>query len=302
MKLVKRILVGIGILVLGLVIFLAGSIAVDSVLGRGRINPLINIHIANPNGPDIPAFIAYPTTPGPHPAVIMIHEFWGLKPEIVGKAEALAEEGYIVIAPNLFRDNTTNWIPRAIYQVVSTPQEQIMGDLDAVYAHLINLEDVDPERIGIMGFCFGGGNSLRYSLHNNQIAATVILYGSLVTDREQLKALPGPVLGIFGGADQSIPLEEVKAFESALNDVGISNQISIYEGQPHAFVQSIEEIRQGGAQGQAWDEVLTFLNENLQAETQSHRDTVPSSLISGLDWRYLFMLAYEHSVGHNHNH
>lgn len=302
MKLVKRILAGIGLLVLGLVIFLAGSIAVDSVLGRGRLNPLINIHVANPNGPDIPAFIAYPNTPGPHPAVIMIHEFWGLKAEIVGKAEALAEEGYIVIAPNLFRDNTTNWIPRAIYQVVATPQEQIMSDLDAVYAHLINLEDVDPERIAVMGFCFGGGNSLRYSLHNTQIAATVILYGSLITDRDQLQALPGPVLGIFGSADQSIPLEEVKAFDIALNDLGIDHQISVYEGQPHAFVQSMEEIRQGGAQGQAWDEVLAFLEQNLQAETQSHRDTAPTALISGLDWRYLFMLAYEHSVGHNHQH
>ncbi len=302
MKLIQRLLAGIGILLLLLVIFLVGSVVIDSFAGRGRLNPLINIHIYNPHGPDIPAYIAYPTTPGPHPVVIMIHEFWGLKEEINGKADALAEEGYIVIAPNMFRDNTTNWLPRAIYQVVSTPQEQLMSDLDAVYTYLVSLEDVQADRIAIMGFCFGGGTSLRYSLHNNQIAATVILYGSVITDPEQLKSLPAPVLGIFGGADQSIPLEEVTAFETALNDLAIPNQITIYEGQPHAFVQSIEEIRQGGAQGQAWDEVVTFLATHLKTEAQSKRETIPAAQIASLDWQYLVLLAYEHTIGHPHQH
>ncbi len=302
MKIIKRILAGIGILILILVVFLVGSVIIDSLIGRGRINPLVNIHIANPAGPDIPAYIAYPTTPGPHPTVIMIHEFWGLKQEIVGKADALAEQGYLVIAPSMFQNNTTNWIPRAIYQVISTPQEQIINNLDAVFAYLISLDEVQADHIAIMGFCFGGGSSLRYSLHNNQIAATVILYGSLITDPEQLKALPGPVLGIFGGADQSIPLEEVSAFETALNDLDIPNQITIYDGQPHAFVQSMEEIRQGGAQGQAWDEVVKFLQDNLQTDPQSKREITPTIKIAGLDWQYLVMLAYEHTIGHSHQH
>jgi carboxymethylenebutenolidase len=95
------------------------------------------------------------------------------------------------------------------------------------------------------------------------VAATGIFYGSLITDPAQLQALPGPVLGIFGATDQSIPVAEVQSFEQALNSAGVTNQITVYPGQGHAFVESIEGIRAGGAQGEAWQEFLTFLSEKL---------------------------------------
>ncbi|MBI3242447.1 MAG: dienelactone hydrolase family protein [Chloroflexi bacterium] len=303
MKIIKRIGLGIVIVVVALVVFLVGSVVLDALLGGGRLDALTNTDISNANGPDIRAYVARPATPGPHPAVIMIHEFWGLRPDIVGKAEALAQEGYIVVAPDLFRGSTTGWVPRAIYQVVSTPQEQIIGDLDAVFAWLESQADVKADRIAVMGFCFGGGASLRYSLTNNGLAGTVLLYGSPITDASQLKSLPGPVLGIFGGADQSISVSQVNAFEAGLNEAGVPNQITIYENQPHAFVKSIEEIQQGGPQGQAWDEVLVFLKETLQDETGSNRRQVsPAQVVGSTDWRYWLMLAYEHTIGSGAHH
>jgi carboxymethylenebutenolidase len=248
---------------------LAGSIAVDGLIGQNRLDALVNTSIANPNGPEVRAFVARPSTPGPHPAVIMIHEWWGLKPEIVGKAEALAQEGYVVIAPDTFRGSTTGWIPRAIYQVTTTPAEQVDGDLEAVFDWLSAQPDVQADRIAIMGFCYGGGASLRYSLSNDQLAATAVFYGSTIADAERLRVLSGPVLGVFGSADNAIPVSEVQAFEAALDQAGVPNQVTIYEGQPHAFVKSIEEIRQGGPQQEAWNELLDFLRQNLQAQAST---------------------------------
>lgn len=297
MKVVRRILIGVVVVIAALVVLLAGSVVVDGMGGSARLDAVTNTRLPNANGPEVRAFVARPSVPGPHPAVIMIHEFYGLNAEIKGKAEALAELGYVVIAPDMFRGRSTSWVPSAIFQVVTTPPEQINTDLDAVFAWLETQPDVQAERVGIMGFCFGGRTSLLYSLANDKLAATVILYGSLVTDPAQLRSLPGPVLGIFGGADNSIPLDDVRAFEAGLKAAGVPNEITIYDGQPHAFVTSIEEIRQGGVQGQAWSQVVRFLDQTLKTLPTTERVTPEGNFSAGQDWRYLFLLAYEHTFG-----
>jgi len=264
MRLLRRIVLGILLVLTVLVVLVVGSIGVDALIGRNRIDRLVNTRIDNPGAAPVGAFIAQPPGDGPFPAVIMIHEFWGLNGAINDKAAALAEEGYVVVAPDTYRGRSTGWLPRAIYLVSTTPEERIRTDLEAVFTWLAAQPGVDPERIAIMGFCYGGGQALRYSLHNNRLAATGVFYGSVITDPASLRALPGPLLGVFGGADASIPVADVRAFETALNTAGIPNQISVYEGQPHAFVESVEEIRQGGVQGEAWAELVAFLNKNLK--------------------------------------
>lgn len=302
MKIVKRILIGFVVVIVALVAILAGAVVVDGFQAGGRLEAVTNARIPNPNGPEIGAYVARPSAPGSYPAVIMIHEFWGLNQDITGKARALAEAGYVVVAPDLFRGSTAAWVPRAIYQVISTPQDQILSDLDAVFAWLSSQPDVNSDRIAIMGFCFGGGSSLRYSLHNNRLAATVMFYGSPVTDAAALRSLPGPVLGIFGGADQSIPGSQVNAFEAALNEAGVPNQISVYEGQPHSFVKTIEQVRQGGPAGQAWEEMLAFLGQALAGAGPRRYDIAPAQTISQPAWHYWLMLGYEHALGSGAHH
>lgn len=264
MRWLKRLLIALAILVVAVVVLLVGSLALDAWLGRDRVAALTNQSIPSPDGPPVRLFVDRPSADGPFPAVIMIHEFWGLRPDIVGKADALADEGYVVVAPDTYRGASTGWIPRAIYQSLRTSQARVDTDLDTVFAWLAAQPDVDADRIAIVGFCYGGRVSLRYSLHNDEIASTVVFYGSPVTEPERLARLPGPVLGIFGGADTSIPIAEVEAFERALAQAGVSHDISIYEGQGHAFVTSIEAIRAGGAPGEAWAEMLAFLDATLR--------------------------------------
>jgi carboxymethylenebutenolidase len=298
MKTVKRVLLGILILIVGLVLFLAGSVAVDMLVGGGRLEAVTNTTIPGVNGgPDVRAYVARPPGKGPFPAVIMIHEFFGLNESIVGKADLLAQEGYLVVAPDTFRGSTTSWIPRAIYQVITTKPENVNADLDSVYAWLESQPDVESDRTAIAGFCYGGRTSLTYSLHNNRLAATVIFYGSPETDPAVLANLPGPVLGIFGGADQSIPLTEVTAFEKGLNAAGIPNQITVYDGQPHAFVQDSAGIKSGGAQGEAWNEMLAFLDQNLKSGSSTNGAGVAAEYRAPFAWKYYAMLVYEHAFG-----
>jgi carboxymethylenebutenolidase len=247
--------------------------------------------------PDVRAYVATPQGSGPFPVVIMIHEFFGLNESIVGKADGLAQEGYLVVAPDTFRGSTTAWLPRAIYQVITTKPEQVNQDLDAVYAWIASQPSASVNHVGIVGFCYGGRTSLGYSLHNDRLAATAIFYGSPITDPQVLRALPGPVLGIFGGADNSIPVEEVRAFEAGLNQAGISNEIAIYAGQPHAFVTDMKSIRAGGVQGQAWAQMLAFFEKNLKQGVTSPTASPHLSYALAFDWEYYLMVAYEHAFG-----
>jgi carboxymethylenebutenolidase len=228
----------------------------------------------------------------------MIHEFYGLNESIVGKAEGLAEAGYVVVAPDTFRGSTTAWIPRAIFQVIRTSSEQVNQDLDTVYAWAAAQPDIDPDRIGVLGFCYGGRASLSYSLHNPRLAATVIFYGSPETDPQVLRALPGPVLGIFGGADTSIPLAEVDAFEAGLDQAGIPNEITIYEDQPHAFLTSMQAIRAGGTPGEAWAQMLAFLETHLKQARSSDKNAGRGiAYRPPFPWSYYARLVYEHALG-----
>ena len=182
-------------------LLLVGSVAVDALVGGGRVAALTNTAIPNAAGQSVAAYVARPPGEGPFPAVIMLHEFWGLKEEIAGKADALAEQGYVVVAPDMYRGQTTDWLLRAIYLDLTVPEAQALGDLDPVFDWLQEQPNVDPDRIVVMGFCYGGGKALQYSLRNPELAATGVFYGSLERDPAVLGQLPGPVLGAAEGDD-----------------------------------------------------------------------------------------------------
>lgn len=268
---IGRLLLALLAAALLLVGALAASLPLDRWLNRGGVAALTNTAIAAPPGagPEARALRAHlalpPGTPGADgwPAVVMLHEFWGLRDDIVAKAEALAAEGYLVVAPDVFRGRTTAWLPAAIWNALATPEARVNADLDRVHAWLLARDDVDPARVLVMGFCYGGGAALDYSLHNPALAGTGVFYGSLVSDPVRLAALPGPLLGVFGAEDPSIPPRRVRAFEEALEAAGVPHEVTIYEGVGHAFVGGVAEIRAGGAPAAAWQQLLDFLEAVL---------------------------------------
>ncbi len=267
MKWIRRILLGILAIILLLVVLVAGVIAYDSVAGSTP-DEYTNVTYAGPDGEQLIGYLAQPNEPGPHPAVLLIHEWWGLNEGMTELADALAAEGYVVLAPDAYRNRVTSMFPRALWMTLTTPEEQVFSDVDGALEYLVGLDDVDSEKVATMGFCFGGGHSLQLGLRKSQsLALTIIYYGALVTEPELLRPLTDaqPVLGVFAGEDAMITRENVIEFEAALNSLNIENEITIYEGADHGFLNE-ENYNQPGDAGDAWQQTLAFLRRNLGEE------------------------------------
>ena len=130
------------------------------------LDRLTNVAIPSDEGREVLAFAARPAdgSTGPRPVLVLLHEFFGLSESIVDKAQGLADElGCLVVAPDVFRGVTTDFIPRAIWLALSTPQPRVNADVDAVLRWAAAQDDVDAERVAVMGFCFGGGKAIGYT-------------------------------------------------------------------------------------------------------------------------------------------
>jgi len=262
---IKRIGLSLFSIVLLLFLTVAGVIVYDGVFGP-KATDVANIQYADADGNPLHGYLAGPDGPGPHPAVLLIHEWWGLDEGVTILADALAQEGYVVFAPDAYRGRVTALFPRAIWLRVTTPSEQVASDVDSALAYLLSLDAVDTKRVASMGFCFGGGQSLQLGLRQSEnLALTIIYYGALVTDPDLLRPLTEaqPVLGIFAEEDNTIFPEEVLEFEAALNSLNIENEITIYQGVGHAFVTE-ENYDQPGPAMDAWQQTLAFLDRNLK--------------------------------------
>jgi carboxymethylenebutenolidase len=261
---VKRIFVGLGVFLLVMVLIGVGSFVYDTAFGP-KTSEIANLSYTDAQGNKLYGYLARPEGEGPYPAVLLIHEWWGLNSGITLMADTLAREGYVVFAPDAYRGQVTAMIPRALYLRLSTPTQQVHQDLDTALAYLQALPGVDPDRVASMGFCFGGGHSLQLGLRQSEnLALTLMYYGAVVTDPALLQPLTeaSPVLGIFAEEDNTIFPEEVLEFEAALTSLGIENQITIYPDVGHAFV-SHETFNQPGPSRDAWQEALDFLADNL---------------------------------------
>jgi carboxymethylenebutenolidase len=203
------------------------------------------------------------------PAVVMIHEWWGLNENIKNMAENLAKEGYVVLAVDLYNGqvaNTTESAQNLVSKVRDNPSESI-NNLQHAVRYLASLENVNSSKIASLGWCFGGGQSLQLALNTEPeypLAATIIYYGNLVSDQESISKIKWPVLGIFGDQDQSISVQSVKQFEEALNENGITNEIYIYKGVGHAFANPSGDNYAPQETQDAWEKTISFLKKYLK--------------------------------------
>ncbi|MHB9108659.1 MAG: dienelactone hydrolase family protein [Armatimonadota bacterium] len=167
------------------------------------------------------------------PGIVMIHEWWGLNSYIKAEADKYAGAGYHVLAVDLFGKVATT--PEAArQQVQGLDQQAATAQLLAAADYLRTLPNANG-RVGSLGWCFGGGQSLSLALNDPRLDAAVIYYGQPVTDPQQLAKIRAPMLGHFGEADQSIPLARVREFDQALAAAVVARVIYTYPGAGHAF-------------------------------------------------------------------
>ena len=219
---------------------------------------------------DAQGYLVYPVSStdsqGKLPAVVMIHEWWGLNQNIKDMANLLAKQGFVVLAADLYHGNVTDnpQVAMDLVQIARNDQNSSVANLQAAVKYLSLAPNVDSTKIASLGWCFGGGQSLQLALNSQEhpLAATILYYGTpLVTDKESLAKIKWPVLGIFGDNDQAIPIPEINQFRTSLNQSGITNEIEIYKGVGHAFANPSGDNYAPKETADAWEKTLSFLKK-----------------------------------------
>ena len=211
-------------------------------------------------------YVSVPEGEGPFPAVILIHEWNGLVDRVREMADAMAAEGYVALAADLYsaRTGTSQEENLALMRETQAKPERVIANLDAAARYLRSREDVTG-RIATMGWCFGGGIALSYAIGGETHEGTAIFYGSLVTDPEILAAIDHEIYGTFAEMDTGIPPDTVNEFVEALRSAGVENDVHIYDEVNHGFwlrVDGDPEVREGPARD-AWQRVQAYLKRTL---------------------------------------
>jgi carboxymethylenebutenolidase len=229
----------------------------------------------------IRGFLCRPKAEGRYPAVIVIHEIFGLTDHIRDVTCRLAQAGYVALAPDLYARE--GGAPEGMdftklrEFVGKIADARMVGDMQAGIRHLRTRSDVRGDRIGSVGFCMGGLYSLLLAGRTPDLTAAVCFYGRLVypektpekptAPMELVKEMKAAIQGHFGGDDQAIPIESVEKFKAALADAGKTHEITIYDGAPHAFHNDTRPSYRPDAAKQAWSRTLAWFDKHLKGTT-----------------------------------
>jgi len=243
-------------------VFLIGLFVV--ILAARAADPKTEM-VKFPSGKDtIEGFLAVPEQPGRYPGVIVIHEWWGLNDWVKEQTQKIAEQGYVVLAVDLYRGKTAMDPNEAHELMRGLPQDRAVRDMQAAFDYLAARKDVTG-RIGSVGWCMGGGYSLQLAIHQPRLSACVVNYGALPTDPNDIQQIGAPVLGNFGGQDHGITPADVKAFQKSLTALGRYVDIKIYDDAGHAFENPNNQAGYKPADAaDAWARTIAFLKKALR--------------------------------------
>jgi carboxymethylenebutenolidase len=215
---------------------------------------------------EVGAYLARPKGDGPFRAVVVVHEWWGLTDWIKGNADRLAQKGYLALAVDLYQGKSTTDPGEAHELMRALDDSDALKDLKAAIAYLESRPDVVKEKpLATIGWCMGGKFSRLLAQSAKQIGPTIICYGSLSTDPEQVAKLRGkPVLGIFGATDRGIPVKQVNEFSNALAGQGSPISVRVFPQAGHGFMRPGGNQYSESAATEAWSEIEAFLGANLK--------------------------------------
>jgi carboxymethylenebutenolidase len=222
-------------------------------------------------GRDLVGYLAVPKkaaseNSGKHPAILMIHEWWGLNADIKAKADQFAELGYVALAVDMYGGKSTAdpAVARKLAGAVRADMKPAFANLEAAIAFLKAEKNVDAERMASIGWCFGGGWSYQIAKNNLGVKASVIYYG-FFNPEDDLKKMRAEIIGHFAEKDRAIKVDNVKAFQAKLKTLGGDHQIYIYPNTTHGFAsrKGANPNYDAKAAEQAQQRTLEFLKKHL---------------------------------------
>jgi carboxymethylenebutenolidase len=233
------------------------------------------VKIPVPDG-EIPAYRAEPTGAGPFPVVLVVQEIFGVHEHIKDICRRFAKLGYLAIAPEMYArqgdvskmENIAEIVGKVVAKV---PDKQVLSDLDATVAWAKKSGKGNITKLAITGFCWGGRIVWLYSAHNPDLKAGVAWYGRLVTNTDELHPknpidlvddLKAPVLGLYGGADQGIPVASVEQMQEALKKANKPCEIVLYPDTPHGFYADYRPTYRQDKADDGWKRLLEWFKKN----------------------------------------
>jgi carboxymethylenebutenolidase len=230
-------------------------------------------------GRKMPIYIASPEGEGPYPAVIVVHEIFGLNDHIKDIARRFAREGFVAYAPDLFEGN--EGMPadrndlnamRAVWAKI--PDATLISDLQSVLTMAQLNDAVRSDKVGTIGYCMGGAIAYMLACSSPSVAWVADYYGRIyypqLTDTkpkhpiDYTDTLPCPVIGLFAGVDELITAEHVEELKQRISATGKPNEIKIYDGAKHAFFNDQREFYNKDAADDAWKRTLEFVGRATQ--------------------------------------
>ncbi len=228
------------------------------------------------SGGELPIYYARPAQGDKLPVVLVVQEIFGVHEHIRDVCRRLAKQGYLALAPELFfrqgdptkLENVADILSSIVSKV---PDAQVMADLDAC-AEWAATRGGDAARLAITGFCWGGRITWLYAAHNPRLKAGVAWYGRLdgaPSDNQPRHPidiaanLNAPVLGLYGGQDQGIPLDDVEAMREAIKAAGKPGDIIVYPDAPHAFHADYRPSFRKTEAEDGWKRLLEWFSKNV---------------------------------------
>jgi carboxymethylenebutenolidase len=218
------------------------------------------------NGGICDGYLATPAAGGKRPGVVVIQEWWGLVGHIKDVAERFASEGFLALAPDLYHGKQTAEPDEAGKLMMSLQAQEVVKDLDGAVAYLLGNERVAGERVGVVGYCLGGGLSLYEACHNpSKIGACVVYYGVLPGWQPDLSKLEASVLGLYAERDSYMPPPAVDELRKQLQSLGKKADLRVYPDTDHGFFNDDRpEVHDKGAAKDAWQRTVQFFKTNLR--------------------------------------
>lgn len=210
------------------------------------------------------AFVAWPRKRAGAPGIVVVHEWWGLNEQIRGIASRLSHEGYVAIVPDLYHGQVAS-DPELAHELSRALEDKAaLGELGAAVAWLHARPEAPKGRIGVVGFCMGGGLSQHVALAHPELSAAVMFYGVPETDPEALRALGAPLLAHFGATDRGIPPSRADDLRRGLKAAGKVGEVYVYPGAGHGFMNETKPSYHPDAARQAWARTLAWFQRYLK--------------------------------------
>jgi carboxymethylenebutenolidase len=217
------------------------------------------------NGGTATGYVAVPES-GRGPGVVVLQEWWGLDDHIKDVCDRLAEAGFIALAPDLYRGETTDQPSEAEQKMMAMNMDQAEKDMRGAVDYVAGHEGFEGDGVGAVGFCLGGGLAVWAATANPKVKAVSTFYYVMPHGKPDFSKVNGPVLGHFGTADDFVPVDDAKALEKEIAEgSGQDVRFEFYEGAGHAFFNHHDRLgtyHEGHAKS-AWQRTVDFFKRNL---------------------------------------